>query len=84
MSSNQTAKDPIQISIEPLQEDDLAEADRIFRLAFGTFLNLPDPSQFHSQNRRQTGRDEFWIKLGEYRILWSFDSSSRLLGPGGG
>jgi GNAT superfamily N-acetyltransferase len=47
MSSNQTAKDPIQISIEPLQEDDLAEADRIFRLAFGTFLNLPDPSQFH-------------------------------------
>jgi len=47
MSSNQTAKDPIQISIEPLQEGDLAEADRIFRLAFGTFLGLPDPAQFH-------------------------------------
>jgi GNAT superfamily N-acetyltransferase len=29
-----------------LQEADLPEADRIFRLAFGTFLGLPDPAQF--------------------------------------
>lgn len=33
-------------TIRPMREDDLAEADRIFRLAFGTFLGLPDPLAF--------------------------------------
>ena len=32
--------------VRPLQENDLPHADRIFRLAFGTFLGLPDPTQF--------------------------------------
>jgi GNAT superfamily N-acetyltransferase len=36
----------MEISIRPLQESDIPEADRIFRLAFGTFLNLPDPMKF--------------------------------------
>jgi GNAT superfamily N-acetyltransferase len=34
------------VTVRPLQEDDLAEADRIMRLAFGTFLGLPDPLAF--------------------------------------
>lgn len=34
------------VDIAPLGEGDLATADRIFRLAFGTFLGLPDPVQF--------------------------------------
>lgn len=34
------------IDIRPLRENDLPEADRIFRLAFGTFLGLPDPTTF--------------------------------------
>jgi GNAT superfamily N-acetyltransferase len=34
------------VSIHPLSENDLPEADRIMRLAFGTFLGLPDPSGF--------------------------------------
>jgi predicted N-acetyltransferase YhbS len=34
------------VSIRPLKENDLEEADRIFRLAFGTFLGLPDPLMF--------------------------------------
>ncbi len=34
------------VTIRPLREDELAEADRIVRLAFGTFLGLPDPLQF--------------------------------------
>jgi hypothetical protein len=41
MSSEQTATEAIDVSIEDLGEEDLAEADRIFRLAFGTFLGLP-------------------------------------------
>jgi predicted N-acetyltransferase YhbS len=32
--------------IRPLREDDFPEADRIFRLAFGTFVGLPDPLTF--------------------------------------
>jgi len=32
--------------IRPLREGDLPEADRIFRLAFGTFLGLADPLTF--------------------------------------
>lgn len=36
----------MNIEIRALQERDLPEADRIFRLAFGTFLGLPDPLAF--------------------------------------
>ncbi|MEQ1868190.1 MAG: GNAT family N-acetyltransferase, partial [Micropepsaceae bacterium] len=32
--------------IRPLRESDLPEADRIYRLAFGTFMGLPDPMAF--------------------------------------
>src|ERR1041384_3479814 len=40
------AKEPPSISVGPLHEADLAEAKRIFHLAFGTFVGLPDPMQF--------------------------------------
>ena len=33
----------MNLIVRPLKENDLSEADRIFRLAFGTFLGLPDP-----------------------------------------
>ncbi|RJF89709.1 GNAT family N-acetyltransferase [Oleomonas cavernae] len=36
----------MDIEIRPLAEADLAAADRIFRLAFGTFVGLPEPSSF--------------------------------------
>ena len=36
----------IKIKIRQLEEDDLPAADRMFRLAFGTFLGLPDPMTF--------------------------------------
>jgi hypothetical protein len=35
------------VGIRTMCEADLAEADRIFHLAFGTFLGLPDPMQFY-------------------------------------
>lgn len=34
------------IVVRPLREDDLTAADQIMRLAFGTFLGLPEPSSF--------------------------------------
>jgi GNAT superfamily N-acetyltransferase len=36
----------VDASIRPLRRSDLAAADRIFRLAFGTFLGLPNPASF--------------------------------------
>ena len=36
----------MEITIRPLRENDLPDADRIFRLAFGAFIGLPDPMAF--------------------------------------
>jgi predicted N-acetyltransferase YhbS len=33
----------METAIRPMQRDDLPEVDRIIRLAFGTFLGVPDP-----------------------------------------
>jgi GNAT superfamily N-acetyltransferase len=35
-----------EIRIRPLREIDLPTADRVMRLAFGTFIGLPDPAAF--------------------------------------
>ncbi len=43
MAEQLTAQD---VHVRPLAETDLAEADRVMRLAFGTFLGLPDPMAF--------------------------------------
>jgi GNAT superfamily N-acetyltransferase len=36
----------MDITVRPLSRQDLPEADRICRLAFGTFFRLPDPQSF--------------------------------------
>src|ERR1044072_7860261 len=36
----------LDITVRPLQENDLPAADHIMRVAFGTFLGLPDPTTF--------------------------------------
>jgi len=41
-----TSAIPQEIKIRGLRETDLADADRVFRLAFGTFIGVPDPSRF--------------------------------------
>jgi GNAT superfamily N-acetyltransferase len=48
MSPNSSQSTPKQsgITIRPLRKEDLPTADRILRLAFGTYLGLPDPSKF--------------------------------------
>jgi GNAT superfamily N-acetyltransferase len=43
MATTQTSP---EIIIRPLIESDLAEADRIIRVAFGTFLGMPNPMAF--------------------------------------
>ncbi len=50
MSTNQ----PIKVG--PLKESELEEADRIVRLAFGTFLGLPNPLDFMGDRNFMTPR----------------------------
>lgn len=54
-----------EVSISPLQENQLEEADRIMRLAFGTFLGLPDPMSFMGD-------------AGYVRARWQADPSAAL------
>ncbi len=42
--------------IGPLDERDLAEAERIFRLAFGTFLGVPEPESYGNDRDYVYGR----------------------------
>jgi GNAT superfamily N-acetyltransferase len=37
---------PVCVDVSPLARDDLPEADRVLRLAFGTARGLPDPESF--------------------------------------
>ena len=36
----------LDVMVRPLQESDLPTADRIMRLAFGTFIGMPEPTAF--------------------------------------
>src|ERR1700739_1520541 len=44
--STPSASAQSSVSIRPMKEADLEEARRIFRVAFGTFLGVPDPDAF--------------------------------------
>lgn len=46
MEFSSTSKTIGTVAIRPLLEVDLEAANHVMRLAFGTFLNLPDPLQF--------------------------------------
>ncbi len=46
MATPSQSKEAINVSVRPMAEADLDEAGRIFRVAFGTFLGVPDPESF--------------------------------------
>ena len=46
----------MDVSIRPLTENDLEEANHVFRLAFGTFLGLSDPMTFFADADFVKGR----------------------------
>jgi GNAT superfamily N-acetyltransferase len=51
-----TGNEPLSPVITPLAEHDLPEAERIFRVAFGTFLGAPDPESFWADRDYVYGR----------------------------
>jgi GNAT superfamily N-acetyltransferase len=46
MSTPSPSKELTTVSVRPMREPDLAEARRIFRVAFGTFVGAPNPELF--------------------------------------
>ena len=52
-AAGSSARQPV---IGPLAERDLPEAERIFRVAFGTFLGVPEPETFWSDRDYVYGR----------------------------
>jgi RimJ/RimL family protein N-acetyltransferase len=46
MSTPAPSKELSNVSVRPMQEADLVEARRIFRVAFGTFIGVPNPEAF--------------------------------------
>lgn len=66
----------VPVTVRPLREADLAEADRIFHLAFGTFLGLPDPMQFHPDrdfvvSRARAGGDGAFAAVADGALIGS-------------
>lgn len=50
-----TRPEPLPVRVRAMRESDLEAAGRIFRLAFGTFFNAPDPENFRA-DRNFSGR----------------------------
>jgi GNAT superfamily N-acetyltransferase len=48
------------VLVRPARQEDLAEVDRIFRMAFGTFLGLEDPTTF--SGARQLARHRWLVE----------------------
>jgi len=67
-----------RIQIGPLKESELQEADRIFRLAFGTFIGLPNPAEFAGDRQMLLSR---W-RAPHARILAAREGG-RLIGSNG-
>jgi len=60
--------------VRPLSAEDLPAADRVMRLAFGTFLGMPDPSQFMGDAAYVQSRFRYTRHFG------AFNDDSRLVG----
>lgn len=64
------------ITVEPLAEAMLPEAERVFRLAFGTFLNVPDPEQFtgdcaYTRTRWLADASAAWAAIADGQLVGS-------------
>lgn len=63
------------MTVRPMIESDLAEADRVFRLAFGTFVGLADPMAFGGDSDYVRGR---WATTPEAAL--TAELNGRLIG----
>ena len=54
------------VVIRPLTEADLADADRVLRVAFGTFVGVPEPRGAGPGHGYGPVRGGFWAVAGNY------------------
>lgn len=66
MSSQLRTPEAVNISVRPMQEVDLDEARKIARVAFGTFLGVPDP-------------ENFWTDREYFVTRWQTDPAAALV-----
>lgn len=70
------------VRVRPMFEDDLDSADRIMRVAFGTFAGLPDPSTTFGDSetvrtRFEAAPDCAWVAEVEGEVVGSVFATSR-------
>ena len=68
------------VNVRPMIETDHVDADRIFRMAFGTFLGLPDPMAFAGttiSTARVANSAGGTRRLGNLRVHWPSWRASR-------
>lgn len=80
--SSQKPTSITNVVIENLREEDLAAADHVFRLAFGTFIGLPDPLQFAAgadfiNTRWKTDRKAFFAAKIDGRLVGTNFATNR-------
>ncbi|HEX4900418.1 MAG TPA: hypothetical protein VFV61_07785, partial [Pyrinomonadaceae bacterium] len=76
MSTVGVDKQSADITVGLLKENELPDADRIFRLAFGTFIGLPEPEEFHKggdyiRTRWITDPNAFFAARDQERLIGS-------------
>ncbi len=71
MSTSSQNRELTSVSVRPMGEPDLAEARRIFRVAFGTFVGAPDP-------------ESFWADREYVFTRWRADPEGSLVAEAGG
>lgn len=77
--STETTASPRQVAsfaVRPLRERDLTEADRVMRVAFGTFLGMPEPIKFmgtadYVRSRWSTDADAAFGAFSEGELIGS-------------
>jgi predicted N-acetyltransferase YhbS len=66
----------MKISIRLLQANEIASADHVFRLAYGTFVGLPEPTEFagdaaYIQHRWQTDPNAAFVAEADGKLIGS-------------
>jgi hypothetical protein len=73
------------VVIRPLTEADLADADRVFRVAFGTFAGVPEPRKFFGdaefvRTRWHADNDAAFAAVREGRLVGARARPGRIRG----
>ncbi|HEY4128982.1 MAG TPA: GNAT family N-acetyltransferase [Gemmatimonadaceae bacterium] len=66
----------LDVTVRPMREDDLGVADHVMRVAFGTFLGMPDPTTFMGDanyvgTRWRADPEAAWVATADDNVVGS-------------